>query len=257
MHAPRLVSPWICLLPIAIAGCSGAATPARTAAFFSAIEARDRSRVEAMLDRDPGLMSTRREGVSPVVAAAMARRGQQRFACARANPVLRAIAAREPTLDIFDAALLGDIPRLAALLERNPGLVSARHPFGSTPLHLAAFGGARAAVALLLSRGAALEVRADNRFRNTPLQMSLLCGERDVAAYLLARGADPNARQAEGLHALHEAALLGRVDLIQLLLDHGSDLSPRSDRGETPLGSALRAGHASAAGYLRERGAVE
>ncbi len=64
-------------------------------------------------------------------------------------------------------------------------------------------------------------------------------------------------RQDEGFHPLHEAAVLDRPDLIQLLLDHGSDLNPRSDIGETPLGTALRKGKTRAAACLREKGAKQ
>ena len=56
---------------------------------------------------------------------------------------------------------------------------------------------------------------------------------------------------------MHEASLLGRIDLIQLLLDHGAEINSRSDSGRTPLGEAIRGKHAEAAELLRSKGAVE
>jgi uncharacterized protein len=234
-----------------------APAPAAVDAFFTAIEALDRATVEEMLRREPALAGARgRDGVSAVVTAATRVHGEG-FVCTHENPVLRAVLARAPALDVFEAALVGDTRRLAAILDVRPRLVATTHPLGWTALHFAAFGGAREAVALLVARGAAIETRANNAFKNTPLQVAFLCGERQVIELLLARGANPNVRQGEGFHALHEAALLGRLDLIQLLLDHGAEINPRSDGGETPLGTALRKGQARVAAYLRARGAVK
>lgn len=242
----------LCLLFVAT---PAEAAPTKVEAFFAAIEAADRAQVEAMLGRDPQLASARlADGRSAVAAAGTMRRGND-FVCTHDNPVLRAILARAPALDVFDASLVGDVRRLSVLIGKDPGLLAARHPFGWTPLHFAAFGGSLDAVKLLLDKGAALDPRSHNRFHNTPLQTALLCSEGVVVAHLLGRGADPNVRQGEGFAPLHDAAFAGRIDLLQLLLDHGSDLNPRSDDGETPLATAERKGKTKAAGFLRARGA--
>jgi ankyrin repeat protein len=198
------------------------------------------------------------KGQSVVVAAALLRRtDREGFVCTRANPVLSAVLARAPALDVFEAAVVGDIARVRALVAREPGLVTARNPIGWTPLHFAGFGGKLDAVKLLLERGAVLDARATNVFRNTPLQTASLCGEREVIAYLLERGADPNIRQGEGFGPLHDAAALGRIDIIQLLLDHGASINARGDTGATPLAIAVRFKETKAAAYLRGKGAVE
>ncbi len=242
------------LLAVLLAGDDAAAGPPNET-FFAAIKENDRVKVEALLAREPALAAARRQDGASAIAAAATLHPGKGFLCTDKNPVLRAILARKPVLDVFEAALVGDVRRLAELVGRDPELVAARYPNGWTPLHFAGFGGVLDTVTLLLDKGAAIDARAKNRFHNTPLQTALLCGEREVMVHLLGRGADPNVRQGEGFHPLHEAALLGRVDLIQTLLDHGSDLSPRSDGGETPLGTALRTGQTKAAAYLRARGA--
>ena len=64
-------------------------------------------------------------------------------------------------------------------------------------------------------------------------------------------------RGGEGFAPIHDAAFHGRVDLIQMLLDSGADMNARSNGGETPLGTAVRAGRAEAAAFLRGKGAKE
>ena len=69
---------------------------------------------------------------------------------------------------------------------------------------------------------------------------------------MLERGADVNAR--ERATALHEAALRGDRDLVEMLLDHGADPSVHDAyHGATPAGWAAYAGHDALAEYLRSR----
>jgi ankyrin repeat protein len=227
------------------------------AALFAAIDANDREAVDRLLAGDPKLASARDDdGVSAVANAAFLRRDRG-FVCTHDNPVLASLLARAPALDVFDAALVGDSGRVAALVAQDPKLVAARAKLGWTPLHFAAFGGSVATVKLLLARGAALEERAQTRFRNTALQIALLCGEAPVVTHLLERGANANVRQNLDFRPLHEAALLGRVDLIEVLLAHGAEINARTEGGETPLGTAVRTGKPKAAEYLRARGGTE
>jgi ankyrin repeat protein len=158
---------------------------------------------------------------------------------------------------MFLAGRVGDQPRLAALVARDPALVSAFSPLGWQPLAYAAFGGNAAAMTFLLGKGADVNARASTRFRNTPLQIGLLCNEAGSAKLLLERGADPNIRQNGDFVALHEAASIGRTDIMELLVDHGAELSPRSAKGETPLAVATRKGKADAVTWLKARGAKD
>src|SRR5439155_1399964 len=63
-------------------------------------------------------------------------------------------------LDVHEAAALGDVQRLAALLQRDPTLVAAWSPDGAQPLHFSAFFGSVEACRLLLEHGAAPDVHA-------------------------------------------------------------------------------------------------
>src|SRR5438270_13307228 len=112
---------------------------------FDAIEAGDVESVRALLDAEPALAAARaQDGLSAVLAA------QYRHQ----HDVVAALLAASPPLDVFDAAAVGDVDRLAELLEADPSSANAYAAEGFFPLALAAHFGQPAAVDLLLQRGA-------------------------------------------------------------------------------------------------------
>ena len=224
---------------------------------FEALKARDAERIQKLLAADPSLASARRaDGVSAVLLALSARDGEF-FLPPKTNPLLRAILAHHPQLDGFEAAAVGDVKRVAAEIQRDPGFVRALHapPIAWTALQFAAFGGQLETAKLLLERGADVQAIAQTKFRNTPLQIALLTGQLEVARLLVAKGADVNAKQAEGFTALHTAAELGSEPLIRLLVDAGADVNAKAEDGRRPLDVALRDNRSEAAELLRQRGA--
>ena len=56
---------------------------------------------------------------------------------------------------------------------------------------------------------------------------------------------------------MHEAAFLGRIDIIELLLDHGAELNSRTDDGRSPPTEAKRHNETAAVEFLKSRGASE
>jgi len=173
------------------------------------------------------------------------------------NRALQALLAKHPALSFLEACGVGDTAEIARQLKRDPKLATTWSPFGWSALHLAAFSGVPGAVQLLLDHGAGDEInaRARSRFKNTPLQAALLAGQLATAKLLLERGADPLVRQAHGFTPLHEVALLGRRDLVDLLLAAGTELDARANDGRTALTEALRGKHPELAEYLRSKGA--
>lgn len=148
-------------------------------------------------------------------------------------------AASEVT-ELHAAVKRGDLPALRRLLERNPALANARSATdarGTFPLHVAAESGQAGAARLLLEYGA------------------------DVAARDLENDAIP----------LGWAAFFGRPEVVEILLNAGSEPSQRNKHGLTPLGCAVggeqgrwrKFSNASikdwekAAQSLRSKGAVE
>ncbi|MCU1352003.1 MAG: hypothetical protein JWM05_1212 [Acidimicrobiales bacterium] len=193
---------------------------------FSAIEGGDLSRLEGLLDADPGLAGARDDrGVSAVLTAHY--RGQAELEAR--------LLADAPTLDVFDAAGLGLVDRLNELLDVDPELVAAVSPDGFTPLHLTAFYGHTHAAEALLGRGADAEAEADNETRVRPLNSAAAGGHSTIAHLLLDRGADVDVRQAGGFTPLHSAAHNGDVAMARLLLDRGADPHAPTDDGRTPL----------------------
>lgn len=69
--------------------------------------------------------------------------------------------------DLIEAAQSGDLPRIEALLQTDPGLAGRYDKTGAAPLHYAAQAGQRDAVRLLLDYGADIDAR-DAQFGATP-----------------------------------------------------------------------------------------
>jgi ankyrin repeat protein len=148
----------------------------------------------------------------------------------------KAIAAARPDLDVLEAAAIGDLERLRALLDEDPSLANAWSDDGFTPLHYAAFFGQPEAAKLLIERGADLEARSTNRefaLDAAPLHSAVAARERGTIEVLLDAGADVNAVQHGGFTPLLEAAQSGQAEVVELLLERGADPDAKLDDGRT------------------------
>ena len=107
---------------------------------FDAIQRGDLEGLQQVLSRDPTSAARRNaEGYSALVVARYARR----------MDMVRLLLAAHPPLDVFEAAMLGEIDRLRSLLQESPGLAAAWSADGFTALHLAASYGTPAAIEAL------------------------------------------------------------------------------------------------------------
>jgi ankyrin repeat protein len=77
-----------------------------------------------------------------------------------------------------------------------------------------------------------------------------------MAALLVSHGADVNLRCANERTALHEAAKLGRLDLVKLMLVSGAHPDSRSSYGFTPLALAAQGGHTKIMELLLQKGKI-
>jgi uncharacterized protein len=146
----------------------------------------------------------------------------------------RAIADSRSDLDVFEAAAIGEVERLRALLDGDALLANAWSEDGFTPLHFAAFFGHPDAAKLLIERGADLEARSTNEqfaLDAAPLHSASAAGQLEVCRVLLEAGADVNAVQHGGYTALLDAAANKNQELIDFLLERGADRSARLDDG--------------------------
>ncbi|CAM9157110.1 unnamed protein product [Ectocarpus sp. 4 AP-2014] len=105
---------------------------------------------------------------------------------------------------------------------------------GETPLHLAARHGQAAAVGVLLDAGAAAAVFS--RHNLSPMDLAASSNDSSTLIEFLHRGMDPNARNALGYTAVHQAAYSNASDALRLLLESGGSASSATDVGHyTPL----------------------
>jgi ankyrin repeat protein len=197
--------------------------------------------VAALVEGHPALAEARdAAGVSALVLALYHGR----------EDIAARLAAPRPSLDVFEAASLGDDVRLDALLRGSPGLVHAVSPDGFTALALASFFGRLAAVRLLLEHGADANAVGEGAARYTPLTGAVTGRHADVVRELLRRGADPTPRYGPGYTPLHVACANGSEEIVRMLLQAGADKNARTDEGKTPRDLASDTGHAVIAAWL-------
>lgn len=190
---------------------------------FSAILTGDAEEVDRTLAADPRLATTVRDGVSTLRAAAYS--GHPELVA----PLLRCGV----TLDVFDAAALGELDVLRDLIEADAEVVDRCAPDGFTPLHLAAWFGHTKVAEILLSRGADPMAVAANGTALQPINSAAAAGNTVIVHLLLDRGADVDATQEHGLTALHSAAARNDLELVTLLLGRGADPYVTTDDGRT------------------------
>src|SRR5258708_3545394 len=136
-------------------------------------------------------------------------------------------------LDLISAIYLARVDLVRTLVERNPVLLRKHAPCGLSPLHIAAaYGPLLEMVQVLLSLGANVN-DANNNSRRTPL--FLACTKPyEKAEFLLVYGADIQAQDKHGFTVLHNAAIYGDEELVDLLLRHGADLDAQTEGRQTP-----------------------
>jgi ankyrin repeat protein len=129
------------------------------------------------------------------------------------------------------------------LLERGVD-VNARDKDGWTSLHFAAFEGRVEVAQVLLDYGA--NAKLETMWGETALHL-VSPGEYDseergvgIARMLLEHGVDVHAQNKADATALHLAAFSGRLEIVQLLLDHSSNPNAENEEGRTPLDSVTR-----------------
>ena len=243
------------------------------------------------------------------------------------------LLARNPTVDIFDAAALADSDRADQFLRGDPGLAKANSAGYATALHYCAYSalgaddpdaakrlakiaetlislgspiepvkvegnvtysaltlaclvGNEAVAGVLLQNGAdaneALEPalgrqhlnildmmvkyagelnlnrRTGNKLRNPLLNELIRWGSLKSAGWLLAQGVKPTETDTNGWTALHYASRRGvNTDLLQELLNHGTEINARTKEDKTSLGIARERKKQKIVAFLEEYGATE
>ncbi|MDH3423815.1 MAG: ankyrin repeat domain-containing protein, partial [Gemmatimonadota bacterium] len=103
--------------------------------------------------------------------------------------------------------------------------------------------------------GLSLVLAAATPFES-PVADAAQAADADRVRTLLQQGADANAAQADGLTAMHWAALNDDKEILDLLMYAGANLKPLTRvGGYTPLHLAARSGHPMIVAALLEAGA--
>jgi len=215
-------------------------------AFQEQVKKGDLSGVQAALVEDPNLLNA--ENDSGQTALLLAKYYRQ-------ENVANYLLSLKPVLDIFNAAVAGQVPMVLQQIDRDPALLESHSGDGWTPLHLAAFFGHRDLANALLDRGAGVNSRSTNSMKNTPLHAAAAGGQTAVVELLLKRDADPNATQEGGWTALHSAAQAGNREMVETLVAHGANLNARAANEQAPLDLALMQGRQEVAELLDQLGA--
>lgn len=224
--------------------------------FFDSVASGDVGAVESLLSLDPSLIEARGgwQFYRPLFFALQA--GQ--------NATIDVLRQHGATLDVFEAAALGDIFELKKLLSASPELANSRREhYDGTPLH-AARGNVEAA-RLLIEAGCDVNAVDGEKQRLTPLHCRAEHGDVEMVSLLLECGADVHAVSCMGtpLHCavggFQHAPPERWREVAERLLEAGADVNAGSpetgDPNWTPLHHAAWRNHIAAVSWLLDHGA--
>jgi uncharacterized protein len=210
---------------------------------FEAIRTGDLAAVRSLLDSNPSLASAKNDsGVSSVLMSIYTGRREIRDL----------LLARGATLDLHDAAAVGNLNRVKQLVEENPSLSQSLSPDGFPVVALAAVFGHLDVTRYLAEHGADLNASATNGSGYNALTGAVASGHTQIVQWLLENGANPNYRYGPGYSPLLTAAANGHLEILKLLLANGADLNATSSDGKSALTLATERNHSPVADYLKK-----
>ncbi|XP_041110601.1 cortactin-binding protein 2-like isoform X2 [Polyodon spathula] len=148
--------------------------------------------------------------------------------------------AGRPTL-LHQAATQGNVTLLSMLLNEDRLDISHLDEDGNSALYSAAKCGHTDCVALLLNKGAPVDVPDKHGF--TPIHIAAANGHFRCTELLITDKANVNRAGSGGQTPLHLACANGNYDCIRVLLTAGADRTVTTTDGWTPVHAAVHAGH--------------
>jgi ankyrin repeat protein len=217
--------------------------------FLSQVKGGKLSAVARILNDTPALLYARdQSGQSAYLLAAYS--GQA--------SVMEFFEKKGLVLDIHEACAGAKIDRIKKLLHGAQTLLLMQNSVGDTPLHSAAKAGAFSTLDNVIGYGPDLTIVNDRRQTVAHLAVSHRYAEvaEAMAFATLGNASNPTAVMSGSNTILHEAARLGNLRIIRLLLQKGADPSIRNDNAETPADISEHSGHSAATQLLRSSASV-
>jgi ankyrin repeat protein len=143
-----------------------------------------------------------------------------------------------------------ELARLEALLKDSPDLINGSGRDREAPLHTAVSKDYKRVVEFLIQKGADINLVYG---MDTPLARAVGLGKLSMVEILLNHGADVQKAQAGGSPPLHLAASSGFKAIAEVLLANGAEVNARGGYGQTPLYEAVQAGHKNMVEFLLGR----
>jgi ankyrin repeat protein len=154
-----------------------------------------------------------------------------------------------PEIDIYSAALEGDLAKVKAAIE-NGQKANSTDQEGRTALMYSAYDGRTEILKLLLANGAEVNLK-DNAGR-TALMMASSGPFPDAVTLLLDKFADPNITdRVDHFSAIMFAASEGQLEVVKILLSRGADPSFKDKDGDTAESFATKNGHKEVVALLK------
>lgn len=240
---------WSAALPRSLSARGSLATPHPSRldarAFLAAVVAGDLGQVKRLL------------GAEVALARATDGSGRSAFVLAHLHGHVEVAAALRETgleLDLVEAVLAEDWPRMEALAAAEPALLERSHPVGGTPLYAAALVGSHD-MHRLRSLGCDPDLAPEKGSGWTPARGALEGANpgwaRIALCDLLGNGGDPNAPQKGGSSILHGAVLRRDETLVRLALRKGASVEARDAAGRSARELAVEIGWQAGAELLR------
>jgi 26S proteasome non-ATPase regulatory subunit 10 len=121
-------------------------------------------------------------------------------------------------------------------------------------LHMAASKGNISKVKLIL-KNEPHRVNEKNVYGYTPLSYAVSHGQVQMLNLLISQGANVTMKSIWDETALHSAARMGNMELCKILIENGADINAADDEGRTPLHVAAYANRKDTCSFLIEKGA--